>query len=170
MFCTGSYGCLLAWLTATGPPVSHTFVWPPPCLTLCLLSSPVLQAQDLRMQSLARMAEAVDEELAASGSAGGPQLVASVAELPSSSGSSQPSAQQQEQGQQQQGWRWTGRGGPFASMSMAAAAPMGWGAGASLSRASHVVLDALSKAAKAVPTRRPRLARPSQRRPARTQQ
>jgi len=142
----------------------YNFDWDPePGSVQYKIDQRIKRAQDLRLQSLARMAEAADEELGAAGA--GPQLVASVAELPEEQGRGaglQGAGQQAQSAQQQQGgWRWSGRGAgaPFASVSMAAA-PFGAAAGASLSRASHVVLDALTQAAKHVPTRRPRIARP----------
>lgn len=120
------------------------------------------------MQSLARMAEAAEEELAAEDK--GQQLV-----LASASGvEASPSAEgAQSQGQ---GIKWgLGRGGGsvFASMSMGgfALAPHA-GARMGMGRATHVVLDALSKAAKAVPltSGRPRLSRPVRKQASRPQQ
>lgn len=96
------------------------------------------------MQSLARMAEAADQEAAG---ASQPMLLASAADVDSNSSASRP-------------YGFGPRpGSVFASMSFG------------MGRASHVILNALTHAAKHAPTRRPRVMRPSQmRKPARQQQ
>lgn len=116
------------------------------------------------MQSLARMAEAAEEEVAAPA---GQQVqeLASVAEAPLASGS--PVTQAGEHGPG------SGRSSSTSNSPAAAGAAanrmwpplpfasMGMSGHVSLGRASRVVLDALTSAAKAVPTRRPRLLRPT---------
>jgi hypothetical protein len=123
------------------------------------------QAGELRMQSLARMAEAAEEEAraaAAASSGQGAQELATVADASTPSSSSGGAAQVPAAGSDSSS---SSQAGPSSSYSWPAApfASMALGGGhVSLGRASRVVLDTLTKAAKAVPMRRPRLIRPSQ--------
>mmetsp|Transcript_15921 Transcript_15921/g.34385 ORF Transcript_15921/g.34385 Transcript_15921/m.34385 type:complete len:916 (+) Transcript_15921:178-2925(+) len=103
----------------------------------------IKRAEELRMKSLARMAEAADEELAQVQQTEQPLLASVDGMAQSFSSKSVP----------QQSSRFGSMGGPttmFASMSFG------------MSRASKVVLNALAHAAKHAPAKRPRIVRPSQ--------
>ena len=100
------------------------------------------------MSQLARMDEAVDQELKEA--AGGGALM--LASLPSDGGSSPASSSSSKEGGSG-GWgggMWPGGSTMLASMSFG------------MGRASRVVLDALSHAARHAPPKRPSIIRPSQ--------
>lgn len=115
----------------------------------------IKRAGELQMQALAGMAEAAEAELAAeraAAAAGGANPQMALAEA------SESVSQQQQAGSQQQGPSRPAFGSvtvgsmsaPFASMSMG------------MSRASKVMLNAMTSAAKHAPSRRPHVTRPSQ--------
>ena len=111
------------------------------------------------MSQLARMDEAVDQELKEA-AGGGSLLLASLPSDVGPSSASSPSSSSSNTGGSGGGWGggiWPGGSTMLASMSFG------------MGRASRVVLDALSHAARHAPPKRPSIIRPSQMRRGRQQ-
>ncbi len=122
---------------------------------VCVCVSPI-QAAELELSSLARMAEGAEAEFAYEDQQ---QAALELASLPTDTQATPSTSAQQQQGPAQQSVfaSMTGAGGPVVGAAHAPFASMSLG----LSRAGQVAMNALTKAAKRAATRRPHVLRPS---------